>query len=134
MVPETQIPIRTECPPGACTCERESLMQDPHGDRRILMLTQAEEKRLIARIEGITTYDELKRIADRIHAQLGIRLQIGPGPNEVRTVSGFDIYLEAHPGLCRKTKASIPAAVRRCLKERPEIAFAILDAHDLFGI
>ncbi|MFJ2993458.1 hypothetical protein [Pandoraea sp. NPDC087047] len=108
-------------------------MQDPQGDRRILMLTQAEEKRLIARIEAIESYDELKRIAARIHAQLGIRLQIGPGPNEVRTVSGFDIHLEAHPGLCRKTKATIPAAVRRCLKERPEIAFAILDAHDLFG-
>ncbi|AHB04927.1 MULTISPECIES: hypothetical protein [Pandoraea] len=134
MAAEIQILIRTECPPGACTCERDGLLQDPQGDRRILMLTQAEEKRLIARIEAIETYDELKRIVERIHAQLGVRLHIAPGDNEVKTVSGFDIHLDDHPGLCRKTRAAIPAAVRRCLKSHPSIAYAILDAHDLFGI
>jgi hypothetical protein len=36
--------------------------------------------------------------------------------------------------LCRKTRQSIPAAVRRCLDQHPDIAFAILDAHDLFGM
>lgn len=133
MVAEIQIPIRTECPPGACTCEREVLLQDPNGDRRILMLTQAEEKRLVARIEAATSYADLRHLAKRIYEQLGIQLQIGPGPNEVRTVSGFDIHLEERPGLCRKTRAAIPAAVRRCLKERPEIAYEILNAHDLFG-
>ncbi|VVE57520.1 hypothetical protein [Pandoraea anhela] len=133
MVPQTSIPIRTECPPGACTCEREALLQDPNGDRRILMLTQAEEKRLVGRLEAVTSYADLKHVAKRIYAQLGIRLEIAPGPNEVRTVSGFDIHLVACPGLCRKTRASIPAAVRRCLKARPEIAYEILNAHDLFG-
>jgi hypothetical protein len=133
MLDETVIPIRTECPPGACTCEREKLMQDPHGDRRILRLTQAEEKRLVARIETLTTYADLLRVAERMHAQLGIRLRIAPSLNEVRTVRGITIQLEPQPGLCRKTHAAIPAAIRRCLDQRPEIAYAILDSHGLFG-
>jgi hypothetical protein len=106
---------------------------DPHGDIRILRLTQAEEKKLIARIEAISSYDELKRIAGLMQAQLGIQLQIEPGLNEVRTVRGLDIQLTECPGLCRKTRQSIPAAIRRCLENNPEITYAILDAHDLFG-
>lgn len=133
MVDETRFPIRKECPPGACTCDRESLMQDPHGDRRLLLLTQAEEKRLIARIEAVTSYADLQRVADLMQAQLGISLQIAPSVNEVRTVRGISIRLVAKPGLCRKLQASIPAAVRRCLDSRPGIAYAILDAHDLLG-
>jgi hypothetical protein len=27
----------------------------------------------------------------------------------------------------------VPAAVRRCLDQHPEITFALLDAHDLLG-
>lgn len=126
-------PLRKECPPGACTCNRDQLLGDPHGDIRILRLTQAEEKKLIARIEAISSYDELKRIAGLMQAQLGIQLQIEPGLNEVRTVRGLDIQLTECPGLCRKTRQSIPAAIRRCLENNPEITYAILDAHDLFG-
>ncbi|VVE71810.1 ribosomal protein S3AE [Pandoraea captiosa] len=108
-------------------------MQDPHGDRRILMLTQTEEKRLIARIEAISSFPELNRIIGLMHAQLGIQLRIAPGPNEVKTVRGIIIQLDAQPGLCRKTRSAIPAAIRRCLDARPEIAYAILDSHDLLG-
>ncbi|WP_374627288.1 hypothetical protein [Pandoraea sp.] len=133
MVDETRFPIRKECPPGACTCDRESLMRDPSGDRRVLLLTQAEEKRLIERIEAVTSYADLKHVADLMQAQLGILLQIAPSLNEVRTVRGINIQLEAQPGLCRKIRASIPAAVRRCLDRRPGIAYAILDARDLLG-
>jgi hypothetical protein len=43
------------------------------------------------------------------------------------------IVLEDRPGLCKKVRQSVPAAVRRCLTMRPEIAWAILDSHDLFG-
>ncbi|AKC71734.1 hypothetical protein [Pandoraea oxalativorans] len=133
MAAEIQIPIRTECPPGACTCEREMLLQDAQGDRRILMLTQAEEKRLIARIEAISSYGDLNRMIGLMHAQLGIRLRITPSPNEVKTLRGIIIQLDAQPGLCRKTRSNIPAAIRRCLDARPEIAYAILDSHDLLG-
>ncbi|CFB61232.1 hypothetical protein [Pandoraea apista] len=108
-------------------------MEDPHGDRRILRLTQAEEKRLVARIESLTSYAELLRLSERMHAQLGIVLRIAPSLNEVRTVRGIAIQLEVQPGLCRKTHAAIPAAIRRCLDQRPEIAYAILDADGLFG-
>ncbi len=38
------------------------------------------------------------------------------------------------PGLCRKTRQSIPAAIRKGLERKPEIAWALLDAHDLFGM
>ncbi len=132
MQPAVSIPIRTECPPGACVCDRERL-DAPGADRRILMLTREEEKKLVARIEAAQTYDDLRRLEQKMAALLGIRLSILPGPNEVRTVRGFQIELAELPGLCRKTRQAIPAAVRRCLDQHPEIAFAILDSHDLFA-
>lgn len=132
MSPAQPIPIRTECPPGACVCERERL-DAPGADRRILMLTREEEKKLLAKIDALTTYDDLCRLAQRLADLLGITLRIAPGPNEVRTVRGFQIELAEQPGLCRKTRQAIPAALRRCLDQHPEMAFAILDAHDLFA-
>ncbi|MFC5473702.1 hypothetical protein [Paraherbaspirillum soli] len=126
-------PIRKECPPGACTCDRDGLLNDPGGDLRILRLTMADEKKLITRIENISSYADLKHIEVRMQAQLGIVLQINPGSREVRTVRGLNIQLVERPGLCRKTRQSIPAAVRRCLEKNPEIVYAILNASDLLG-
>ncbi|WP_334189826.1 hypothetical protein [Noviherbaspirillum sp.] len=126
-------PIRKECPPGACVCKRDELLNDPQGDFRILRLTNLEEKKLLERIENISSYDDLKRMQQRMHELLGIVLQIAPGAREVRTMRGLNIQVQELPGLCRKTRQSIPAAVRRCLEKNPEIAYAILDAHDLFG-
>jgi hypothetical protein len=126
------ITIRTECPPGACVCERERL-DAPGADRRILMLTREEEKKLLQRIEAASTHADLLRLQEKMNALLGIRVTILPGANEVRTVRGFQVELADLPGLCRKTRQAIPAAVRRCLDQHPEIAFAILDAHDLFA-
>ncbi len=126
-------PPRKECPPGACDCERARLLADPQADLRVLRLTKDEEKRLIARIEAIASHAELMRIGQRLEEQLGVSLSIAPGPNEVRTVRGFVIQLGMRPGLCRKTRQAVPAAVRRCLERHPEIAFAILNANDLLG-
>lgn len=126
-------PIRKECPPGACDCQRDVLLDDPQADLRILRLTREEEKRLLERIEAIASYAELMRIGQRLEEQLGVAIRIAPGPNEVRTVRGFQIELSQRPGLCRKTRQAVPAAVRRCLERHPEIAWAILDAHDLFA-
>jgi hypothetical protein len=126
-------PIRQECPPGACECGREALLDDPQGDIRVLQLTSTEEKKLIARIESVTSYTDLKHVAARMEAQLGIVLNITPSARGVRTVRGLNIQLEERPGLCKKTRQSIPAAVRRCLEKNPEIAYAIVDAHDLLG-
>lgn len=127
-------PIRKECPPGACSCGRDRLLEDPAADLRILRLTRDEEKRLIERIEAIASHEELMRICQRMREQIGLVLSIAPGAEEVRTVRGLAITVEEHPGLCRKLRQSIPAAVRRCLEAHPEIVYAILDAHDLFGM
>jgi hypothetical protein len=126
-------PIRKECPPGACNCERELLLADPQADITILRLTKEEEKRLVERIEAAASYEDLQRIGQRLQQNLGVGLTIAPGDNEVRTVMGLRIELSMRPGLCRKTREAIPAAVRRCLKNNPHIIYAILDAHDLFG-
>jgi hypothetical protein len=126
-------PIRVECPPGACVCERERVLADPQGDWRPLRLTRQEELRLIARIERIATYEELKHVQELVRSHLGAELRITPGPNVVRTVRGIIIALEDRPGLCKKVRQSVPAAVRRCLDQHPEITFALLDAHDLLG-
>jgi hypothetical protein len=125
--------LRTECPPGTCVCDRETLLKDPAGDMRILQLNRTEEKKLLARIENIVDYADLKHVTERMYAQLGIVLQIAPGLNEVRTVRGLNIELLARPGLCKKIRQSIPAALRKCLEKNPHIVYAILDAHDLFG-
>ena len=125
--------MRKECPPGACVCERERLLQDPAGDLRILRLTRDEEKKLIERIENLASHADLKNLALKMQQQLGIALQITRGIREVRTVRGLRIDVIERPGLCRKTRQAIPAALRRCLEKNPAIVYAILDAHDLLG-
>ena len=126
-------PIRKECPPGACDCDREQLLDNPQADLRVLRLTRDEEKKLLERIEAVSSYAELMRVGQRLEEQLGVTIRIAPGPNEVRTVRGFQIELAQRPGLCRKTRQAVPAAVRRCLEKHPDIAFAILNANDLFS-
>lgn len=132
-VPALPIQIRQECPPGACTCRRELLLENPGADLRVLRLTREEEKRLIARIDAIASHAELEHLAQRMEEQTGIVVRIAPGSREVRTVRGFQIELAEQPGLCRKVRQSIPASIRRCLERHPAIAYAILDAHDLLG-
>jgi hypothetical protein len=44
---------------------------------------------------------------------------------------GIRIELDELPGMCRKTRQAIPAAIRRSLEKRPEIAFNLLNANDL---
>ncbi|WP_459615439.1 hypothetical protein [Bordetella sp. 2513F-2] len=126
-------PLRIECPPGACSCRREVLLDDPAADIRVLRLTREEEKRLVQRLENLESLADLQHMQAKMEALLGIRLTIAPGPNEVRTVRGFHIQLADQPGLCRKTRQAIPAAIRRSLERRPEIAYAILDAQGLLG-
>ena len=133
MLEAAPFPIRKECPPGACVCDRDRLLADPHGDIRILRLTREEEKKLIARIETISSYADLQHLAQRMQALLGITLRITPSMREVRTVRGISIQLAERPGLCKKTRQAIPAAIRRCLDRNPDIVYALLDAHGLLG-
>ncbi|MBO1110771.1 hypothetical protein [Bordetella petrii] len=126
-------PIRQECPPGACVCDRDRLLAEPGGDIRILRLTREEEKKLVARLENLASLDDLRRMQHLLHAQLGISLSIAPGLNEVRTVRGLHIEIADLPGLCNKTRQTLPAAIRRGLERRPEIIYALLDSYDLLG-
>ncbi|MFZ6049712.1 hypothetical protein ACFW0H_26750 [Pseudomonas sp. CR3202] len=125
------LPTRQPCPPGACDCRRDALLETPGADLRILMLTRQEEQRLLARLENIQSLADLEHMQRRMFEQLGLRLHIAPGHNEVRSMRGIDIRIDDLPGLCRKTRQSIPAAIRRGLEKHPEIAYRLLDAHDL---
>ena len=127
----TSVPLRSACPPGACNCGRDPLLENPGADLRILRLTREEEKRLLARLEMLKDLADLKHLQQRMFEQLGIRVDVAPGFNEVRTMRGIAIQIEELPGLCRKTRQAIPAAIRRGLENHPEIAFELLNAHDL---
>lgn len=127
----TPLQIRQPCPPGACNCDRERLLETPGTDLRILSLSRAEEKRLLERLENLQSLSDLERLQRRMYEQLGIRLEIIPSFNEVRTMRGIGIHIDPLPGLCRKTRQSIPAAIRRGLEQRPEIAYELLNARDL---
>lgn len=127
----TSAPIRQPCPPGACDCGRDPLLETPGADVRILFLTRTEEKRLIERLENLSSFQDLGHLQRRMFEQLGIRVDIVPSFNEVRTMRGIGIYVGDLPGLCRKTRASIPAAIRRAMEKRPEIAYDVLNANDL---
>jgi hypothetical protein len=125
------LPIRSPCPPGACICDRDRLLETPGTDMRILCLTRQEEKRLLERLENIASLSDLEHLQRRMFEQLGIRLAVAPGFNEVRSMRGIAIDIAELPGMCRKTRSAIPAAIRRGLEKNPEIAYALLNANDL---
>ncbi len=125
-------PIRTECPPGACNCGRDALLQSPDADLRVLRLTREDEKQLLQRLESLSSFSDLKRIEERLLQQLGIRLSISTSRNEVRSLRGITILVHEQIGLCRKTRQAIPAAIKRCLEQQPEIAHEILNVGGLF--
>ncbi len=125
-------PLRTECPPGACVCDRDALLSTPGADLRVLLLTREEERRLLQRLENIQSLAELRRIEARMEQQLGLRLRIGPGPREVRSLKGITILVLDQPGLCKKTRQNIPAAIRVALERCPQIAYDLLDEGGLF--
>ena len=62
--------------------------------------------------------------------QLGIRLRIAPAFGEVRSMRGIRMRFEA-AGALPQDPPAIPAAIRRGLEKRPEVAYALLNAHDL---
>ena len=126
-------PLRTECPPGTCVCGRDALLEQPGGDWRILRLTWIEEKKLVERLENLASLTDLRHMQSRLAEQLGVHLSITTSPNEVRSLRGIAIGVQDQPGLCRKTRQAIPAAIKKSLSKRPEIAYALLDEDGLFG-
>ena len=104
-------PLRTECPPGACICARDRLLADPQGDLRILRLSRADEKSLLQRLENLRDLADLRHLEERMEQQLGIRLTLVTSPRGVRSLRGILIRVQEQPGLCRKTRQAIPAAI-----------------------
>ena len=127
-------PLRTECPPGTCVCGRDALLEQPGGDWRILRLTWTEEKKLVERLENLASLTDLRHMQSRLAEQLGVHLSITTSPNEVRSLRGIAIGVQDQPGLCRKTRQAIPAAIKKSLGKHPEIAYALLDEGGLFGM
>lgn len=125
-------PLRTECPPGACICARDRLLADPQGDLRILRLSRADEKSLLQRLENLRDLADLRHLEKRMEQQLGIRLALVTSPRGVRSLRGILIRVQEQPGLCRKTRQAIPAAIRRGIEKRPQIAWEIANAGGLF--
>ena len=126
-------PLRTECPPGACVCERDALLQSPQADTRVLLLTREEENRLVQRLERLTSLQELRHMQERMQAQLGIRLEIGTSGSEVRTLRGVTVLVMPQPGLCRKTRQALPAAIKKSMEQHPEIVYELLNEGGLFS-
>ena len=119
--------------PGACVCDRDALLTSPGADARVLQLTVAEEKKLLQRLENITSLADLRRLQERMEQLLGIRVSIAPSPNEVRTLRGITILVHEQQGLCRKTRQAIPAAIKKGMERQPEIAFELLNEGGLFS-
>ncbi|MDQ0654546.1 hypothetical protein QFZ38_004802 [Pseudomonas cedrina] len=95
--------IRQPCPPGACVCDREQLLQSPGADLRILNLTRHEEKKLLERLEDLKNLQDLEHMQQRMYELLGIRVHIAPGHTEVKSMRGIQIVIDELPGMCRKT-------------------------------
>jgi hypothetical protein len=114
-------------------CGRDALLQAPGGDIRILRLTRHEEKKLLERLENLASLNDLRRLLGRMEDQLGVRLSITPSPHEVRSLRGIAILVLEQPGLCRKTRQAIPAAIRKSMDRHPEITYELLNESGLFA-
>lgn len=78
--------LRQPCPPGACVCNREQLLEAPGADLRILQLTRQQEKILLERLENLKSLQDLEHLQQRMYDQLGIRVHIAPGHTEVKSM------------------------------------------------
>jgi len=129
--------LRTECPPGACVCQREELLHKLHDtvaqEARVLLLTREEEKRLVQRLENLTSLQDLRHMEQRMQQQLGLRLEVGTATAGVRSLRGITILVCEQPGLCRKTRQAIPAAIKKSMERCPQIAWDLLDEGGLFA-
>lgn len=122
---------RTRCPAELCDCQLDSWLSDVRADQRLLLLTRIEERRLLERLERLESLEDLQHMQQRMQAQLGIRVQVEPGFNEVRSMRGIEIEVVPLPGLCRKSRQAIVRSIRRGMERTPQIAWALLNAQDL---
>ncbi len=88
---------------------------------------------MLERLENLGSLGELRQMQERMAQQLGIRLSITPNPRGVHSLRGIVILVHEQPGLCRKTRQAIPAAIKKSMAARPRIAYELLDEGGLFA-
>src|SRR3546814_19133158 len=93
-------------------CGRDALLQTPGSDLRILCLNRQEEKHLLQRLENIQSLDELKRLQQRMYENLGIRLSVEPGYNDVRTMRGIALEFKEQRSEERRVGNACVSTVR----------------------
>ena len=63
--------------------------------------------------------------------QLGIRLRIAPAFGEVRSMRGIRMRFESSRGSAARPARRFPPPSAAASEKRPEVAYALLNAHDL---
>jgi hypothetical protein len=125
----TPMGLRTPCPAGVCDCGHQQLLETPGGDWRPLRLNRTEENKLLERLRSVTTLEQLQQLLAKMQAQLGMQVTLVPSRTETRSLRGISIQVAEQPGLCRKVRQSVPAAIRRGMEQHPAVVYALLNAH-----
>lgn len=137
----TSHPLRAPCPPALCDCGLAQCLANPGSapvdftpaNYPVLHLNRAEELRLIRHLEGLQTLSDLHRTLYKMQEQIGVTVDIPPHQNGVRHVRGLEITVQPQPYLCRKTRQSLPAAIRRAMQQHPQMLYDLLDSSGLFA-
>ena len=122
-------PAPSASPARPAPASANASAQAPGADRRILLLT-ARKSSAWPPTEALRSTEDLEHLLRRMEEQLGIRLRIAPAFGEVRSMRSIRMRFEEQPGLCRKTRRGDSRHPPR-LEKRPEVAYALLGAHDL---
>ena len=122
-------PLRQPCPPGACVCERERL-EAPGADRRILLLTRQEEQRLAARLEALRSWKTWNTCCGAWRNNWASACG-SPRPSARCAACAASACASRSSRALPQDPPGDSAAIRRGLEKRPEVAYALLNAHDL---
>lgn len=85
-------------------------------------------------MENLQSLGDLEKLQQPMHEQLGIRLAVAYGVNEVRSMRGIRIEIGTLPRLCRKTRQTLPTAIRRGLENTRRLSPPYLTPMTCFGI
>ena len=95
---------RTECPPGACVCDRDALLQDPRPTPAAAAHPREKKAPAAAAWSRSPAWLTCAACRDRMDSN-SASADHRPGPNEVRTLRGITILVHEQRGLCRKTRS-----------------------------
>ena len=122
-------PSASPARPGACVCERERL-EAPGADRRIL-LPDPPGRAAPGRPPGSPAAWKTTEHLRRMEEQLGIRLRIAPAFGECAACAASACASRSSRGSAARPARRFPPPSAAALEKRPEVAYALLNAHDL---